>query len=34
MDIVNLICTERDGHELADAEIDWIIDAYVHGEVA
>ena len=34
MDIVNLICTKRDGHELADAEIDWIIDAYVHGEVA
>ena len=34
MDIVNLICTKRDGHELKDAEIDWIMDAYVHGAVA
>jgi thymidine phosphorylase len=34
MDMVNLICKKRDGHELADAEIDWIIDAYVHGTVA
>jgi thymidine phosphorylase len=34
MDIVNLICTKRDGHELKDAAIDWIIDSYVHGGVA
>jgi len=34
MDMVNLICSKRDGHELKDAEIDWIIDAYVHGTVA
>ena len=34
MDIVDLICKKRDGHELKDAEIDWIIDAYVHGTVA
>jgi thymidine phosphorylase len=34
MDIVNLICSKRDGHELNSAEIDWIIDAYVHGAVA
>ena len=32
MDMVNLICTKRDGHELADAEIDWVIDAYVDGD--
>jgi thymidine phosphorylase len=34
MDIVNLICSKRDDHELNSAEIDWIIDAYVHGTVA
>ncbi len=34
MDIVNLICSKRDGHHLKDAEIDWIIDAYVRGTVA
>jgi len=34
MDIVNLICAKRDGHELKDAEIDWIMDAYVRGAVA
>ncbi|MGO9584331.1 MAG: thymidine phosphorylase [Acidimicrobiales bacterium] len=34
MDMVNLICSKRDDHELKDAEIDWIIDAYVHGTVA
>ncbi len=34
MDIVNLICSKRDGHQLKDSEIDWIIDAYVHGAVA
>ena len=34
MDMVNLICSKRDGHELTDAEIDWVIGAYVAGEVA
>jgi thymidine phosphorylase len=34
MDIVNLICSKRDGHELKDAEIDWIIDSYVHSTIA
>ncbi len=34
MDVVNLICSKRDDHELNSAEIDWIIDAYVHGTVA
>jgi thymidine phosphorylase len=34
MDIVNLICSKRDGHELKSAEIDWIIDSYVHATVA
>ncbi|MGA3351895.1 MAG: thymidine phosphorylase [Acidimicrobiales bacterium] len=34
MDIVNLICAKRDGHELNNAEIDWIMDSYVRGTVA
>ena len=34
MDIVNLICAKRDGRELEDAEIDWIIDSYVHATIA
>ena len=34
MDIVNLICAKRDGNELKDAEIDWIIDSYVKGTIA
>ena len=34
MDMVNLICSKRDGRELSDAEIDWVIDAYVRGQVA
>jgi thymidine phosphorylase len=34
MDMVNVICSKRDGHELTDAEIDWVIGAYVAGEVA
>jgi thymidine phosphorylase len=34
MDIVELICQKRDGHELKDAEIDWIIDSYVQGTIA
>ena len=34
MDMVNLICSKRDGRELTGAEIDWVIDAYVAGRVA
>jgi len=34
LDIVNLICAKRDGHELKGTEIDWIIDAYVNGTIA
>ena len=34
MDMVNLICSKRDGRELTDAEIDWVMDAYVAGRVA
>ncbi len=34
MDMVNVICSKRDGRELTDAEIDWVIDAYVAGRVA
>ncbi|MGO9965455.1 MAG: thymidine phosphorylase [Acidimicrobiales bacterium] len=34
MDMVNLICSKRDGRELTAAEIDWVIDAYVAGHVA
>ena len=34
MDMVNLICSKRDGRELSDAQIDWVIDAYVRGQVA
>ena len=34
MDMVSLICSKRDGRELTDAEIDWVIGAYVDGAVA
>jgi len=34
MDIVNLICSKRDGRELTGSEIDWVIDSYVAGTVA
>jgi thymidine phosphorylase len=34
MDMVHLICSKRDGRELADAEIDWVIDSYVAGTIA
>ncbi len=34
MDMVNLICSKRDGRELTAAEIDWVINAYVAGTVA
>ena len=34
MDMVNLICSKRDGRELTAAEIDWVINAYVAGTIA
>ena len=34
MDMVNLICSKRDGRELTDAEIDWVVDSYVAGTIA
>jgi thymidine phosphorylase len=33
-DAVDVIRTKRDRGELADAEIDWVIEAYTRGEVA
>lgn len=33
-DAVDVIRTKRDGGELGDAEIDWVIDAYTRGVVA
>ena len=33
-DAVSVITTKRDGHELSDAQIDWVVDAYTRGEVA
>jgi len=32
--MVDLICSKRDGHELSEEDIDWIIAAYVDGSVA
>ncbi|MET8827159.1 thymidine phosphorylase [Streptomyces sp. NPDC004610] len=34
MDVITVIRTKRDRGELSDAQIDWVIDAYTHGEVA
>lgn len=34
MDAVSVIRTKRDRGELTDEQIDWVIDAYTHGEVA
>jgi thymidine phosphorylase len=34
MDAVDVIITKRDGGELSDARIDWVIDNYVSGVVA
>jgi len=31
---VDVIRAKRDGHQLTDDQIDWVIDAYTHGEVA
>lgn len=33
-DAVDVIVAKRDGHELPDAQIDWVIDAYTRGAVA
>src|SRR5690625_5890650 len=33
-DMVEVIHTKRDGHALADEQIDWVIDAYTRGVVA
>src|SRR5699024_1777101 len=33
-DAVEVIRTKRDGHRLADEQIDWVIDAYTRGVVA
>jgi thymidine phosphorylase len=33
-DAVDVIRTKRDGGELSDAQIDWVIDAYTRGAVA
>ena len=32
-DVVDVIKTKRDKHELSDAQIDWVIDAYTRGVV-
>ena len=33
-DAVEVITTKRDGAELSDTQIDWVVDAYTRGEVA
>ncbi|MEP6666889.1 MAG: thymidine phosphorylase [Nocardioidaceae bacterium] len=33
-DAVDVIVTKRDGHELTDGQIDWVVDAYTRGVVA
>ncbi|MDQ6642598.1 MAG: thymidine phosphorylase [Actinomycetota bacterium] len=33
-DAVEVITTKRDGAELSDSQIDWVIDAYTRGDVA
>lgn len=33
-DAVEVIVAKRDGHELTDSQIDWVINAYTNGEVA
>ncbi|MGW1494012.1 thymidine phosphorylase [Streptomyces sp. NPDC002402] len=34
MDVISVIRTKRDRGELSPEQIDWVIDAYTHGEVA
>ncbi len=33
-DMVDVITTKRDAHELSDPQIDWVVDAYTRGAVA
>ncbi|WP_040788733.1 thymidine phosphorylase [Nocardia paucivorans] len=33
-DAVSVIATKRDGGQLSDAQIDWVVDAFTRGEVA
>ncbi|GGD24154.1 thymidine phosphorylase [Nocardioides daphniae] len=33
-DAVEVITAKRDGHQLSDSQIDWVIDAYTRGDVA
>src|SRR4051812_11042369 len=33
-DAVDIIVAKRDRHELTDAQIDWVVDAYTRGAVA
>ena len=30
-DAVDVIIAKRDGHELSDAQVDWVVDAYTRG---
>ncbi|MET3962923.1 thymidine phosphorylase [Marmoricola sp. OAE513] len=32
-DAIEVIIAKREGHELTDSQIDWVIDAYTHGVV-
>jgi thymidine phosphorylase len=34
LDAVDVIITKRDGYELSDVQIDWVVDAYTRGVVA
>ncbi len=33
-DAVDVIATKRDGHQLSDSQIEWVVDAYTRGVVA
>ncbi|MGH3371119.1 MAG: thymidine phosphorylase [Nocardioidaceae bacterium] len=33
-DAVEVIIAKRDGHELSDSQVDWVVDAYTRGVVA
>ncbi|WP_432476897.1 thymidine phosphorylase [Nocardioides sp. GXQ0305] len=33
-DAVEVIIAKRDGHDLSDSQIDWVVDAYTRGDVA
>lgn len=34
MNVIDVIVTKRDGHELSTEQIDWVLDAYTRGVVA